>query len=76
MRTQEKRRRRITAIGVIGLVVLMVGVLIKAVQPGESGEETREIVLPGPLTSSGGGEGKGWGPIGAMVLIEEFSDFQ
>lgn len=72
LRTQEKRRRQITATGVLAIAVVIVWGLIRGVQPQPIGE----ITLPSPITSPPGANGMAWGPLGAPVVIEEFSDFQ
>lgn len=72
IREQEKRKRQLTAVGVVlGVVVLLV-VLVRGIQPSASGD----VILPDSLEAPANADGMAWGPKDSLVLIEEFSDFQ
>lgn len=72
-RAQQKRRRTLTALGIVGVLVV-VAALFVVLQPDPLAVE--DVELPASLEVPPNADGKAWGPEDAPVVVEEYSDFQ
>lgn len=72
-RAQQKRRRTMTAVGIVGLLLVIAALFLVLRRPPMTAED---VVLPQTLETPPEADGKAWGPEDAPVLVEEYSDFQ
>ncbi|HRQ38925.1 MAG TPA: thioredoxin domain-containing protein [Chloroflexota bacterium] len=71
---EEQRRRRLyygaAAIGAIAIIALFV-ILRQLTAPS-----LEDVIVPDPLEAPANADGRAWGPADALVLIEEYADYQ
>lgn len=72
-RAQQKRKRTMTALGIVGALVV-VAVLFVLLRPEPIAVE--DVQLPANLEAPPNADGAAWGPEDAPVVVEEYSDFQ
>jgi hypothetical protein len=72
-RAQQKRKRTLTALGIVGALIV-IAVLFVVLRPGPMTAE--DVQVPETLETPPDADGKAWGPEDAPVLVEEYSDFQ
>jgi hypothetical protein len=70
---RRQRQRRLTY-GLIGAGVVIVVLMGAWVISNQGSPEN--VILPDPIVSPASADGSAWGPVGAAVLVEEYSDFQ
>jgi flagellar biosynthesis/type III secretory pathway M-ring protein FliF/YscJ len=70
--SQQRRRRIIIGAIVVIIVAGLAALIIYRQQPADP----EDVALPESLSPPPEADGSAWGPAGAPVLIEEFSDFQ
>ncbi|MFQ5398860.1 MAG: hypothetical protein ACE5E7_04595 [Anaerolineae bacterium] len=77
-RTQQQARQKRQRLVYYGLVVggVLVIVSLLAVIRQTNAPTLAEVALPDSLAVPLDADGKAWGPLDALVLIEKYSDFQ